>query len=225
MHRVSNMFLCIGLIFACLNLPGTGHAQSWRDLKPIPASTITWHKGFIGTVNEDKTRLYQLIGRGDFEMPFLGKATQKTELDARAAFIGRWLERHPKAIAVPVEAYPFFSKTVARIYIWILDGPDSLNLELVREGFIDGSSLMTNLRFEDLYVTAKQVWDLRKQASAAEEEAAKARKGIWSDSSYRDANPPGKIEYPALEELARFERDAESISNPSPPSESGKKGM
>jgi hypothetical protein len=65
---------------------------------------------------------------------------------------------------------------VARIYIWILDGPDNLNLDLVREGFISASSLMTNLRFEDLYVTAKQVWDLRRQAAAAEIEAAKASK-------------------------------------------------
>ena len=225
MHRLPNMLLCIGFLFACLtclNLPDTGHAQSWRDLKPIPASSITWQKGFIGTVNQDKTRLYHLTGRGGLEIPFLAKGPNETELDARAAYIGRWLERHPKAMALPVEAYPFFSKTVARIYIWILDGPDNLNLELVREGFINGSSLMTNLRFEDLYVTAKQVWDLRKQAAAAEMEAARANKGIWADSGYLDANPPGKIEYPGLEELARFERAAERMPDPSPPSETGK---
>ncbi|PQP32756.1 hypothetical protein C6A36_02800, partial [Desulfobacteraceae bacterium SEEP-SAG10] len=99
---------------------------------------------------QDKTRLYHLTGRGGLEIPFLAKGPNETELDARAAYIGRWLERHPKAMALPVEAYPFFSKTVARIYIWILDGPDNLNLDLVREGFISGSSLMTNLRFEDL---------------------------------------------------------------------------
>jgi len=209
MHRLSNMLLCIGFLFACLNMPDTGHAQSWRNLKPIPASTITWHKGFIGTVNQDKTRLYFLTGRGSLEMPFLGKVTKDTELDARAAFIGRWLERHPKAIAVPVEAYPFFSKTEARIYIWILDGRDNLNLDLVREGFVDGSSLMTNLRFEDSYVTAKQVMDLRRQAAAAEMEAARANKGIWADSGYLDANPPGKIEYPGLEKLTSFERAAD----------------
>jgi len=211
MHRLPNLFVCIGFLLACLNLPDTGHAQSWRNLKPIPASTITWQKGFIGTVNQDKTRLYQLTGRGSLGIPFLEKGPSETYLDQRAAYIGRWLKQHPKAIAVPVEAYPFFSKTVARIYTWILDGPDNLNLDLVREGFISGSDLMTNLRFEDLYVTAKQVWDLRKQAAAAEGEAAKAQKGIWSDSGYLDANPPGKIEYPGLEELARFEKAAESM--------------
>lgn len=224
MRRLPNILLCIGFLFACLNLPDTGHAQPWRDLKPIPASTITWHKGFIGMVNQDKTRLYHLTGRGGLGMPFLAKGPTETELDARAAYIGRWLERHPNAIAVPVEAYPFFSKTVARIYIWILDGPDSLNLDLVREGFINGSSLMTSLRFKDSYVTAKQVWDLRKRAAAAEMEAAKANKGIWADSGYLNSNPPGKLEYPGLEELARFEMAAERMPDPSTPPKTGKEG-
>ena len=134
------------------------------------------------------------------------------------AYIHQWLKRHPKAIAVPVEAYPFFSKTVARIYIWILDGPDHLNLDLVREGFISGSSLMPNLRVEDLYVTAKQVSNLRKQAAAGEVEAAKAKKGIWGDSHYLHANPPGKIEYPGQEELTHLEKGAERMTDPSPPS-------
>ena len=155
-----------------------------------------------------------MTGRGGLGIPFLAKGPSETELDARGAYIDRWFKRHPKAIAVLVEAYPFFSKTVARIYIWIQDGPDMLNLDLVREGFISGSSLMTNLRFEDLYVTSKQVWDLRKQAAAAEMEAAKANKGIWADPDYLEANPPGKIEYPAREDLARFERAAESMTDP-----------
>ena len=223
MHRLLKMLLCIGFIFAGLNLPDTVHARSWRDLKPIPASTITWQKGFIGKVNQDKTRLYHLTGSGGLEIPFLSKGPNENELDDRAAFIARWLELHPRAIAVPVEAYPFFSKTVARIYVWILDGPDSLNLDLVREGFISGSSLMTNLRFEDLYVTGKQVWTLRKKAAAAEKEAAKANKGIWADPRYRNANPPGKIAYPGLEELADLERAAESLPDPSPSLETGEK--
>lgn len=73
---------------------------------------------------------------------------------------------------------------------------------------------MTNLRFEDLYVTGRQVWDLRTQALAAELDAADANKGIWADSGYRAANPPGQIEYPGIEELARFERAAASMPDP-----------
>ena len=78
---------------------------------------------------------------------------------------------------------------------------------------------MTNLRFEDLYVTAKQLWALRKQAAAAEMEAAKANKGIWADPGFLDANPPGKIEYSGLEELACLERAAKGMPDRPPPSE------
>ena len=219
MHRLLKRLFCAGLLFACLNLPDTGHARPWRDLKPIPAATITWQKGFIGTVNQDKTRLYHLTASGGLHIPFLSKGPSESELNARSDYIRRWLEGHPKAMAIPVEAYPFFSKTVARIYIWILDGPDSLNLDLVREGYITGSSLMTNLQFEDLYVTGKQVWTLRKQAAEAELQAAKAQKGIWADSTYADANPPGRIAYPGLEELARFEEAADNLPDPAPPAE------
>jgi len=45
-------------------------------------------------------------------------------------------------------------------------------------------------------------------------EAAKANKGIWSDSNYREANPPGELEYPGLEELAQFEKAAEHMQDP-----------
>jgi hypothetical protein len=85
MHRLPNMLLCISLLFACLYLTDTASAQSWRNLKPIPASTITWNKGFIGTVNQDKTRLYHLTGRGGLGIPFLTDGSSENELNGRMA--------------------------------------------------------------------------------------------------------------------------------------------
>jgi hypothetical protein len=210
----------MGCLLACLSLSAAGLAKSWRNLEPIPAAAITWKKGFIGTVGQDRTRLYHLTGRGGLGFPFLSSGPSEEELDARAAYIDKWLAKHPKAMAVPVEAYPFFSKTIARIYIWIVDGPAHLNLDLVREGFIEGSALMTNLRIEDLYITGKQLWAFRDQAAQAEIEAAEAGKGIWKDAEPR--YPPGKLEYPSFEELARFERAAESMADPPPDVDAGK---
>ncbi len=216
MNRFPKMLFCIGCLLACLSLPVTVHAKSWRNLEQIPAASITWQKGIIGIVGQDKTRLYHLTGRGGFSIPFLSSGPSEEELDARAAYIEQWLAEHPEATAVPVEAYPFFSKTIARIYVWIVDGPDHLNLDLVREGFVEGSALMTNLRIEDLYITGKQLWAFREQAAEAEIEAAEAGKGIWKDSD--SGYPPGRIEYPSFEELARFERAAENM----PDKEAGK---
>jgi len=219
MKRFSKILLCIGCLLACLSLPAAGLAKAWRNLEPIPAAAITWKKGFIGMVGEDKTRLYHLTGRGGLSIPFLSSGPSEEELDARAAYIEQWLEKHPQAMAVPVEAFPFFSKTVARVYVWIVDGTDHLNLDLVREGFISGSALMTNLRVEDLYITGKQLWAFREQAAKAEIQAAEAEKGIWKDAEPR--YPPGKLEYPSFEELARFERAAEDMPDAPPDSEAG----
>ena len=223
MQCFQKFFFCAGLLVAGLNMPATGHAQSWRNLEPMPASAITWTKGFIGTVDQDKTRLYHLTGRGSLGIPFWGWGPGEAELNVRAEYIRQWMERHPNAVAVPVEAYPFFSKTVSRIYIWVLDGPDSLNLDLVREGFVTGSHLMTNLRYEDLYVTGKQVGDLFKQAIAAEIAAADGNKGMWADPEYREDNTPGQIEYPNSIELSRFEKAAEKMQDDSPPAAETKK--
>jgi len=211
MGRLPIMWIHPICICAFLFISDSVLAQSWKNLQPVPASAITWQKGFIGTVDNDKTRLYHLTGRGSLGIPFMGSGPGEEELKAREAFIRQWLKRHPNAVAIPVEAYPFFSKTVARIYIWVQDGPDFLNLDLVREGLITGSHLMTNLRFEDLYVTSKQVWNLRDMAASAEKDAAEAKKGIWADPEYQEDNPPGHIEYPSLEKLSRYEKAAKNM--------------
>jgi hypothetical protein len=52
MHRLPKRVPCIWFLLAVLNPPDTAEAQAWRGLKPIPASTITWHKGYIGMVND-----------------------------------------------------------------------------------------------------------------------------------------------------------------------------
>lgn len=210
------VFIC-GVISLLLCMTVAAYAKAWRNLKPTPASRITWQKGIVGIVDNDKTRLYHLTGQGSMGiMPFLAKGPDESELDARHQYIGQWLTRHPKAMAMPVEAYPFFSKTVARIYIWIVDGPDNLNLELVREGLLLGDNLMTILQPDDLYITSKQLWAFRKNVLAVQIEAANANKGIWADSDFKGSNPPGKIYYPGMEELARMEHAAENIPDPPP---------
>jgi|GEM_PF-747027 len=217
MHQLYKTGFIVGMLGLMLCLSDAAQAKPWRNLKPFPAEHITWEKGFIGIVGNDKTRLYHLTGQGAIGLiPFLGQAPTATELNARQQFISRWLKQHPKAQAIPVEAYPFFSNTVARIYIWIIDGQDHLNLDLVRAGLLSGDSMMTILRFEDLYISGKQLWAFREKVAAAEREAAGASKGIWADPDLKRTQQTGKIFYPGMEELARFERAAANMPDPPP---------
>ena len=205
----------IGLCALILCVPDMALAKPWRNLKPIPAASIAWQEGFLGIVGDDKTRMCHLTGQGSIGLiPFLAKGPDATELNARAQYISQWLKQHPQAQAIPVEAYPFFSNSVARIYIWIIDGQAHLNLDLVKEGLISGDSMMTILRFEDLYISGKQLWAFRKKVATAEIEAAGANKGIWADPEFKRANQPGKIFYPGMEELARFEHAAANTPDP-----------
>ena len=217
MQRLPQYSIIVGLLVLFFGAADVSFAKAWRNLKPIPASRISWVKGTIGIVDNDKTRLYHLTGQGSIGlMPFLAKGPAETELAARHRYIGKWLTRHPRAMAVPVEAYPFFSKTVARIYIWIVDGPDNLNLDMVREGVVNGDNLMTILQFDDLYITSKQLWAFRKQVAGAQIAAARDNKGIWADPDYKQANPPDKLHYPGMEPLARLEHAAENTPDPPP---------
>ena len=81
MNRLPKMPLFVGFLLAGLCLPVAGQAQSWRNLEPVPASRISWHKGFIGMVGQDKTRLYHLTGRGGLSIPFLSSGPSEEEMD------------------------------------------------------------------------------------------------------------------------------------------------
>jgi len=117
---------------------------------------------------------------------------------------------HPKARAIPVEAYPFFSNSVARIYVWLVDGDENLNVHLLEEGFFRASNLLPYLRAEDLLIPSKEMWAFRKKISAIEIAAAKAGKGIWAQGEVDPGFPSGSLEYPGMTPLAELEGMAEA---------------
>jgi hypothetical protein len=81
------------------------HSKPWRNVEPISASDISW-KEVVGICGDDRTRLYSLTGRGGLSIPFLGENKYP---DGMKEAITSWVATHPKARAIPVEAYPFFS--------------------------------------------------------------------------------------------------------------------
>jgi hypothetical protein len=205
MHRLCKYYIIGGFLSLLLLVAGPAHSKPWRQIDHIPASRITW-KGHTGHAGNDKTRMYKLTARGSLSLPGLGAKRYPASLEQR---IAAWLAKHPKARALPIEAYPFFSNSVARVYIWVVDGTENLNIDLVREGFINASSLLPILRTADLYISARELAAFRKEIKAAEIAAAKANKGIWADPYNRAENPPGSLEFPGIMELEKLERMAE----------------
>jgi len=202
-----------GLIVFYLLLAGDAAAKPWRNIDSIPASRIQW-TGLSGTDGDDRTHVYSIMAQGTLFKPYPRKPPFPANVQA---YVKAWLKAHPKARAVPVEAYPFFSATVARVYIWIVDGDENLNLHLVAKGFFRASTQVPILRTADLLISSRAARDFRKKLVTAEATAAKLGRRIWQQEGREDGMPPGRLIFPGIKALAEFERMAENEPPPKPP--------
>jgi len=137
--------------------------------------------------------------------------------------VSAWMSAHPNAVAVPIsteERKLRVTEPAHRFtYVWIEDGNDSLNLELVRSGFVHADALADMVeadrqsmsQFDDprLASTKAQIEKERAQETApqrlisdddyaarmrraqeAEEAAQHSKKGLWSDEGMKRWKPP-----------------------------------
>jgi len=212
MNRKNGLFLWTALFFVVLMICPI-YADPWRDIDSIPAGRITW-MGLDGIDGEDKTHLYSIKAQGSIARPYPKKPPYPVNVQER---VESWLADHPRARIVPVEAYPFFSATVARVYVWIVDGDENLNVRLVAEGFFRASTQQPIMRREDLLVSYEELKAFREKIIAAEIAAADAKNGIWAQAEREDRWPPGELIYPGRQELAKYEAMAEKESRKPPP--------
>jgi hypothetical protein len=213
MHGTTRGLVLVGIVSWLLLAAGALQAKPWRDIESFPASRIRW-MGLSGTDGDDRTHLYSIKAQGSLFKPY----PQKPPFPANVqAYVQTWLSKHPRAQVIPVEAYPFLSASVARVYVWIVDGDENLNLHLVAEGFFRGSTQVPMLRTADLLVSAQEAGAFRKQAAIAEIAAAEAGKGIWRQDDRDPGMPPGRLGFPGIQSLAELEEMAEKAPEPKPP--------
>jgi hypothetical protein len=104
----------------------------------FPLNELKFSK-FFGQRPGDKT-IYCLLGNGFF------RTISSNEEDV---LIPDWLRKHPNAKAVPVSIIGEGSK-MAIAYIWAIDGSESLNLSLVRQGVFPGTVMLDAVHFDVL---------------------------------------------------------------------------
>lgn len=213
MHKLYRDYIMGGFVILSLLVASAVHAKPWRNIDSIPATRIKW-MGLSGTDGDDKTRLYSIKAQGSVFKPYPQKPPYPENVQI---YVESWLSKHPEARVIPVEAYPFLSASLARVYVWIVDGDENLNIHLVEEGFFRGSTQVPMLRTADLLVSALESRAFRKKLAAAEIAAANAGKGIWKQDDRDPGMPPGKLIYPGIRALAEFEHMAENTLKPKPP--------
>jgi hypothetical protein len=185
--------------------PGLAFAEG-----SFPVSELTVD-GIYATKSGDPT-LYCLLGAN----------TCITKLPKGAinqdALIDSWLAAHPTATAVPISSHNFtFGKSGAaqpRVYLWIEDGADSLNVALVREGrypaaamvdMVDADRELAEMNNEELkkdrtetpeenrphrLVPDADYAEKMQRVSIAGVEAKRDMKGMWADAGLKGRTPP-----------------------------------
>lgn len=170
--RVSGLTSYAALIAAAL---ATSNAPSTSG--PPPSGRVSEYRfeGGITASRPSDRRIYILLG-GDFLDPL-------TSDDPRS-MIYKWLKRHPNAIVTPISR--IFSTNIQThepievVYVWVEDGGDSLNVDLIRTGSFEGRTMHDMVEnaqgFEQQVESHSQLADTR----AATEK--------------KDATPPDRIE-------------------------------
>jgi hypothetical protein len=95
-----------------------------------------------------------------------------------------WQKRHPSARLVQVHYYPSYpglSLVIAReAYVWLYDGDDIFNVQLVRNGLATADDMLLLKQQEDYILVSSALYEaVRKRLIAAETAARDDKLGIW----------------------------------------------
>jgi endonuclease YncB( thermonuclease family) len=204
--RISSGQICLWLLLA---LSATASEAQER----FPARDLTI-KGIYGTNAHDGS-IYCLVGAGACLVP--------QDKGIADVFIANWLMAHPSATVIPIsteaKVLPLRAPSRREIFVWVEDGPDSLSLSLVRDGFYSARAMAdmvdTEKRFTDMQdkafsndqrmrtemekrrsqipegnrprrlISDSDYAERMKQAMAAEQDAKRQKKGLWSEAATR----------------------------------------
>jgi hypothetical protein len=139
--------------------------------EPLAASQVTWKQHF-GSSPADTNTLFSLMAHGYFR----SKSTNVQSV------VDDWLKVHPKAVVISVSTFsPVMTKlpTSRFAYVWVVQGSDNLNIELVRRGCFEPETQMLNPD-EKPKVSQKDYDEFAQRISKAGESAKENNLGIWS---------------------------------------------
>jgi hypothetical protein len=103
--------------------------------KVVSATSLHFLNDIMASKPNDP-RLYVLLGSG-FLRPFT--------VENADGFVPKWIKNHPRAVSTAISRM-ISTNTITHhqqeiVYIWIEDGDDSLNVDLVRAGIFQGSTM------------------------------------------------------------------------------------
>ena len=139
----------------------------------LKASSIAWD-GHFGGRKEEPQNTYLLMSQGGFRAP--------TSKDFKE-LVKTWLVAHPKAEATLVytmEGSSHIPDSKFKV-VWIIDGDENLNLDLVRKGGCPAGTMVLNPG-DETPISRAQYEDFEKRVWEAQRLAKSEKLGIWSEA-------------------------------------------
>jgi hypothetical protein len=153
-------------------------------------------ESIFGTTSKFPEINYCLLGTGFFRAP---------RSDNSDSLITDWIKKHPNAIVIPISSFGPVEISYPEskmVYCWVIDGQDSLNVYLIRNGAFPGGTMMRPKTWDEMekwekeiyedanekldvkvYVDKKTYDDFIEQIKNAELYARENKLGIWKDET------------------------------------------
>ena len=129
----------IGLLFFAAMIGAAPAASDAPAAPSLPVRGIVTEYRFENAIMASKANdrgIYVLLGSG-----FL----RPTTFGDPKIFVSEWLKLHPKAIVTPISRMlstnTLTHEQIALVYVWIEDGIDSLNVDLIHAGMFSGVTM------------------------------------------------------------------------------------
>jgi len=181
----SNTIILIIVLLALTNCK-----SSKKETNVIPLKDFTF-KGIFGSNNDDKNNVYCILGHNYFS---------EVHTDNEDSLFDKWLSDHPKANVIKICSHPrpfLNNQDIIMIYCWIVDGNDTLNNYLIKQGCFPGRMMQRTKNWEELTPQEKEMYDEKyypkatlyvdsnaynnyiEQIKSAERYARNNKKGLW----------------------------------------------
>lgn len=115
--------------------------------KPLKISEFKFDGIFGGNLNYPNF-VYCLLGSGFFRTP---------SSDNADSLIKDWLKKHPDANVFSVSAIN--SQVIKIIYCWVIDGQDTLNNFLIKNGCFPGGTMIRPKTWDEMDTREKELYD------------------------------------------------------------------
>jgi len=167
--------------------------SSWSSFGQLKLEKVNFKSWFGSEANSKSESVYCLLGNGFLRT----ESAPNTD-----SLIQSWTTQHPSADIIPVFMHgPVFTAqpNSKLVYCWVVDGSDTLNVDLVRLGCIPGSTMLRPKTWDEMddkqrqesYSNKKPAQEMFvekdvfmtfiSKVKKAEGEARRRKIGIWVD--------------------------------------------